>query len=132
MLEFVIYPSSIVAAHASSLAKNVPPLPPPPPSSPTPYPPCVHKEATPTADTEILGVYESSSPIHSVNAPPRKRGSMLNAGEGTSVVWAKRPNVEAFGAATAESVNIGHFIPNLKCPFPSIQHVYPCSRRSID
>uniref|UniRef100_M1DPT9 Uncharacterized protein n=1 Tax=Solanum tuberosum TaxID=4113 RepID=M1DPT9_SOLTU len=117
---------------ANSNAKNVLPPPPPPPSSPTPSPPGVRKEATPIVDTEILGVYGSSTPIHSVNNPPRKRGSMLNAGEGTSVVRAKRPNVEAFGAAAAESVNIGPFGPNLKCSFPNIQHVSPLSRRSID
>ncbi|KAG5615678.1 hypothetical protein H5410_015502 [Solanum commersonii] len=120
------------------LMEKCPPPPPPPPpqspppSSPAPSPPCVHKEATPTADTEILRVYGSSAPIHLVNAPPRKRGSLLNAGEGTSVVRAKRPNVEAFGAAAAESVNIGPFGPNLKCSFPSIQHVSPLSMRSID
>ncbi|KAH0761209.1 hypothetical protein KY290_017282 [Solanum tuberosum] len=117
---------------AKSYAKNVPPPPPPPPSSPAPSPPCVRKEATPTANTEILGIYGSSTPIHSVTAPPRKRGSMMNAGEGTFVVRAKRPNVEDFGAAAAESVNIGHFGPNLKYFFPSIQHVSPLSRRSID
>ncbi|KAG5615674.1 hypothetical protein H5410_015498 [Solanum commersonii] len=89
-------------------------------------------EATPTTDTEILGVYGSSATIHSVNAPPRKRGCMLNVGEGTSVVWAKRPNVKAFGASAAESVNIGPFGPNLKYSFPNIQHVSPFSRRSID
>ncbi|KAH0761211.1 hypothetical protein KY290_017284 [Solanum tuberosum] len=109
---------------ANCHAKNVPPLPPPPPQSPPPSsrahsPPCVRKEATPTADAEILGVYESSAPIHSVNDPPRKRGSMLNAGEGTSVVRAKRPNVEAFLASAGESVNIGPFVPNLKCFFPT-------------
>ncbi|KAG5615695.1 hypothetical protein H5410_015519 [Solanum commersonii] len=79
---------------ANSHSKNVRPPLPPPPSSP---------EATPTADTEILRVYRSIIPIHSVNAPPRKRGSILNAGEGTSVVQAKRPNVEVFGASAAES-----------------------------
>ncbi|KAH0761217.1 hypothetical protein KY290_017290 [Solanum tuberosum] len=122
---------------SNSHAKNVPPPPPPlpqspSPSSPAPSRPCVHKEATPTADTEILRVYGSRAPIHSVNAPPIKRGSILNAGEGTSVVRAKRPNVEAFGAAPTESVNIGSFGPNLKCSFPNIQHVSPLSRWSID
>ncbi|KAH0737106.1 hypothetical protein KY290_035811 [Solanum tuberosum] len=70
-----------------------PPSPPqsPHPSSPAPSPPCVRKEATPIADTEILEVYGSSVPIHSINAPPRKRGSMLNAGEGTYVIRAKGP-----------------------------------------
>ncbi|KAH0737104.1 hypothetical protein KY290_035809 [Solanum tuberosum] len=95
---------------ANSHAKNVPPPPPPlqspPPSSPAPSPPCVRKEATQTADIEILGVYGSSAPIHLVNSPPRKRGNMLNAGEGTYVVWAKRPNVEAFGATTAGRISI--------------------------
>ncbi|KAK6793856.1 hypothetical protein RDI58_007309 [Solanum bulbocastanum] len=118
---------------ANSHAKNVsPPLPPPPqsplPSPPAPSPPCVRKEATPTADTEILGVYGSSAPIHSIDSPPEKRGSMLNVREGTSVVWDRRPNVEAFGASIAESVNIGPFGPNLKCSFPIIQHVSPLSR----
>ncbi|KAH0761218.1 hypothetical protein KY290_017291 [Solanum tuberosum] len=119
---------------ANSHAKNVPlrPRPPPPPFSPTPSSPCVRKESTPTVDTEILGVYRSSAPIHSVNTPPRKKGNMLNAGEGTSVVRAKRPNVETFGAAAAESVNIGPFGLNLKCSFSKIQHVSPLSRRSID
>ncbi|KAG5615669.1 hypothetical protein H5410_015493 [Solanum commersonii] len=46
---------------------------------------------------------------------------MLYTREGTYVVRAKRPNVEAFGVATAESVNIGRFGPNLKCSFPNIQ-----------
>ncbi|KAK6796564.1 hypothetical protein RDI58_004265 [Solanum bulbocastanum] len=63
---------------ANSLA-NVPP-----PSSPAPSPPRVREEEAPTAGTEI----------HSVSAPPRKRGSMLSAGEGTSEDRAKRPNVE--------------------------------------
>ncbi|KAH0638526.1 hypothetical protein KY285_035112 [Solanum tuberosum] len=79
---------------ANSHAKNVPPPRPPlqspPPSSPAPFHPCVRKEATQTADIEILGVYGSSAPIHSVNSPLRKRGSMLNAGEGTYVVREKK------------------------------------------
>ncbi|KAG5615667.1 hypothetical protein H5410_015491 [Solanum commersonii] len=83
-------------------------------------------------NAEILAVYGSSAPMHSVNAPPRKRGCMLNVGEGTSVVRAKRPNVEAFGASAVESVNIGPFGLNLKCSFPNIQHASPLSRRSID
>ncbi|KAG5584057.1 hypothetical protein H5410_044491 [Solanum commersonii] len=62
-------------------------------------------EVTPTADTEILGVYGSSVPIHSVNAPPRKRGSMPKVGERTFVVRAKRPNVEAFGAAVTSDAS---------------------------
>ncbi|KAG5615691.1 hypothetical protein H5410_015515 [Solanum commersonii] len=88
--------------------------------------------ATPTVGTEILGVYGSSTPICSANTPPRKKGSMLNAGEGTSMVRAKRLNVVAFGEATLESVNIRPFGPNLKCSFPYIQHVSPLSRGSID
>ncbi|KAG5615688.1 hypothetical protein H5410_015512 [Solanum commersonii] len=121
---------------ANSHAKNIPPSSPPPPqcpppSSPAPSPPCVRMEVTPTPNTEILGVYGSSAPIHSVNAPPKKRESMLNDGEGTYVVRAKRPHVEAFGALAAESVNIGPFGPNLKCSLPNIQHVSPLSR-SID
>ncbi|KAH0761214.1 hypothetical protein KY290_017287 [Solanum tuberosum] len=67
----------------NSHAKNVPPPPPPtqspPPASPAPSPHRVREKATPTADTEILGVYSSSTSIHSVNAP-RKRGNMLNVG----------------------------------------------------
>ncbi|KAH0698916.1 hypothetical protein KY284_013131 [Solanum tuberosum] len=72
---------------ANSLA-NVPP-----PSSPAPSPPRVREEeVTPTAGTEI----------HSVSAPPRKRGSMLNAaGEGTSEDRAKRLNVEPPAPAPA-------------------------------
>lgn len=57
---------------------------------------------------------------------------MLNAKEGTCVVWAKRPNVEAFGAATIETANIGPFCPNLNSSFPIIQHVFHLSRRGID
>ncbi|KAH0761210.1 hypothetical protein KY290_017283 [Solanum tuberosum] len=57
----------------NSHATNVPPPPPPPPSSPTPSPHRVREKATPTAHTEILGVYGSSASIYSVNAPPRKR-----------------------------------------------------------
>ncbi|KAH0717136.1 hypothetical protein KY285_013167 [Solanum tuberosum] len=62
----------------------------PPPSSPAPSPPRVREEeVTPTE-------------IHSVSAPPRKRGSMLNAaGEGTSEDRAKRPNVEPPAPAPA-------------------------------
>ncbi|KAH0761215.1 hypothetical protein KY290_017288 [Solanum tuberosum] len=116
---------------ANSHAKNVPPPPSPPPSSPTSSHPCVRKETISTANTKILGAYGSSAPIHSINAPPRKRGSKLNAREGTSVVRAKRPNVKAFGASTAERVNIRPFGPNLKCSLPSIQHVSPLCR-SID
>ncbi|KAH0632388.1 hypothetical protein KY290_035808 [Solanum tuberosum] len=52
----------------------LPPSQSPPPSSPSLSPPCVRKEATPIADTEILGVYGSSAPIHSVNASSRKKG----------------------------------------------------------
>ncbi|KAH0632389.1 hypothetical protein KY290_035810 [Solanum tuberosum] len=93
---------------ANSHAKNVPPPPPPvqspPPTSPAHSPPYVRKEATQTADIEILGVYGSSALIHSVNSPPKKRGSMLNAGEGKYVVWEKRPNVEAFGATTSDAL----------------------------
>ncbi|KAH0761213.1 hypothetical protein KY290_017286 [Solanum tuberosum] len=85
----------------NSHAKNVPPPPPPPPQSPPPSSPApsahrVREKATPTADTEILGVYGSIPRIHSINAPPRKRGCMLNIGEGTSVVRSKRPNVDTF------------------------------------
>ncbi|KAG5584058.1 hypothetical protein H5410_044492 [Solanum commersonii] len=80
---------------ANSHAKNVPP-PPPSLQSPTlsslaPSPSCVCKEATQTTDIEILGVYGSSSSIHSVNSPSIKRGSMLNTGEGTYVVREKGP-----------------------------------------
>ncbi|KAH0761221.1 hypothetical protein KY290_017294 [Solanum tuberosum] len=89
---------------ANSHSKDVPPPLPPPPSSPAPSSPCVRKEAAPTADTEILRVYGIIVSIHSVNAPLRKRGNIQNAGKGTSVVRAKRPNVEVFGAFAAESV----------------------------
>ncbi|KAG5615663.1 hypothetical protein H5410_015487 [Solanum commersonii] len=50
-------------------------------SSLAPSPHRVHEKDTPMVDTEILGVYGSIASIDSVNAPPRKRGNMLNVGE---------------------------------------------------
>ncbi|KAG5615666.1 hypothetical protein H5410_015490 [Solanum commersonii] len=85
----------------NSHAKNIPPSPhpptqSPPPSSPAPSAHRVREKATPTAVIKILVVYGSSASIHSVNAPPRKRGSMLNVREGTFEVQSKRPNIDTF------------------------------------
>uniref|UniRef100_A0A3Q7GRK6 Uncharacterized protein n=1 Tax=Solanum lycopersicum TaxID=4081 RepID=A0A3Q7GRK6_SOLLC len=71
-----------------------PPPRPPSPFSPVPFPHRAHEKATPTDDTEILGVYGINSPIQSVNAPPRKKAIMSNIGEGTFEVRSKRLNVE--------------------------------------
>ncbi|KAG5615672.1 hypothetical protein H5410_015496 [Solanum commersonii] len=123
----------------NSHATNVPPPPPPLPQTPSPFSPApapsphrVREKATPTADTEIIGVYSSNTSIHSVNAPPRKRGNMLNAGEGTFEVRAKRSNVDTFSYCCSKSFNFGPFGPNHTRSFPNIQHTSPLSRRSID
>ncbi|KAG5615682.1 hypothetical protein H5410_015506 [Solanum commersonii] len=55
---------------------------------------------------------------------------MLNVGEGTFVVRAKRPNVKAFGASAAKSVNIGPFVLKLKCSFPTF-NMFPLFLRIL-
>ena len=57
----------------------------PSPFSPAPFPHRAHKKGTLIDDTEILGVYGSSVPIHLINDPPRKKGEHVECWEVTYV-----------------------------------------------
>ncbi|KAH0761212.1 hypothetical protein KY290_017285 [Solanum tuberosum] len=97
----------------------------PPPSShsPSPSPHRVREKATLTADIEILGVYGSSASIHSINAPPRKRGNTLNVGDGTFEVRAKSPNVDTFSCAAPKASTLGLLARTTDVPSPSFNMI---------